>query len=85
MITVDKLLTCTFIQTGIGVAFPLDTLKTKSQVLAQQGTTASLSLNGKETMSMNVGQMNMFQLIKYIFEMEGLSGEFRLTLFNKVK
>lgn len=61
---------------GIGVAFPLDTLKTKSQVLAQQGTTASLSLNGKETMSMNVGQMNMFQLIKYIFEMEGLSGFF---------
>ena len=63
-----------FIHTGIGVAFPLDTLKTKSQVLAQQdynsGTSGSVSLNS------NVGQMNMFQLIQFIYKMEGMSGEF---------
>ena len=69
---------------GVGVAFPLDTLKTKSQVLGQQsdgtkridvaasasgGGGASAAMSGEE-----VSQMNMLQLISVIYQMEGIQG-----------
>ena len=56
---------------GVGVAFPLDTLKTKSQVLSQQETPGTVS-----TQLRKVSEMNMFQLIAYIYDQEGLSGFF---------
>ena len=66
---------------GVGVAFPLDTLKTKSQVLGQSDGTkridvatsggggASAAMSGEE-----VSQMNMLQLISVIYQMEGIQG-----------
>jgi len=63
---------------GVGVAFPLDTLKTKSQVLGQSsgkidthgsGGASSVAISGDE-----VSEMNMFQLIALIFKMEGIQG-----------
>jgi len=47
---------------GVGVAFPFDTLKTKSQVLSSS--------------SNDVAKMNMLQLMGLIHESEGLSGFF---------
>ena len=66
---------------GVGVAFPLDTLKTKSQVLASNASSNinSDSVSGTATMSNDgedVAKMNMFQLIALIHRMEGLSGFF---------
>ena len=54
---------------GVGVAFPLDTLKTKSQVLGQQMKTPDG--NGKE-----IGQLGMFDIISLVWEQEGISGFF---------
>eukprot|EP00979_Chaetoceros_neogracilis_P013661 scaffold3990_cov284-Chaetoceros_neogracile.AAC.2 len=63
---------------GVGVAFPLDTLKTKSQVLGQttgkidgigSGGGAAAALSGEEVL-----EMNMFQLIALIYKMEGIQG-----------
>ena len=67
---------------GVGVAFPLDTLKTKSQVLGQQSdvaTSASASASGGGGASAamsgeEVSQMNMLQLISVIYQMEGIQG-----------
>lgn len=58
---------------GIGVAFPLDTLKTKSQVLRQQQ--ASVSDKG-EMLRIDVSKMNMIQLISFIYKNEGIAGFF---------
>jgi len=69
---------------GVGVAFPLDTLKTKSQVLGQQGAAgnkidvagsgggggaSAAAMSGEE-----ISQMNMLQLISVIYKMEGIQG-----------
>jgi len=57
---------------GVGVAFPLDTLKTKSQVLASGGGgTAAVSGN-----AINPEDMNMLQLMVYIYQLEGIGGFF---------
>lgn len=55
---------------GVGVAFPLDTLKTKSQVLASGGGGAAVQ--GE----VSTEDMNMFQLMAYIHQMEGIGGFF---------
>ena len=57
---------------GVGVAFPLDTLKTKSQVLTSQDVPESVQLKGHT----NVSEMNMFQLISLIYSLEGVKGFF---------
>ncbi len=57
---------------GIGVAFPLDTLKTKSQVLGQQ----KVSISDATGISIDVSQMNMIQLIGFIYSKEGIEGFF---------
>jgi len=51
---------------GVGVAFPLDTLKTKAQVIGQQA-----SKNHSDTAS-----MNMIQITKLIYETDGIRGFF---------
>lgn len=64
---------------GVGVAFPLDTLKTKSQVLASQTATTLPGTNGTATIDLaavDVENMNMIQLTKYIYRAEGISGFF---------
>jgi len=63
---------------GVGVAFPLDTLKTKSQVLGQQmSTTGKIVESGDVASSaINVSQMNMIQLFVFLYRMEGISGFF---------
>ena len=60
---------------GVGVAFPLDTLKTKSQVLgaAQVSDNISGGAVAIETGDV-VNKMNMFELIGLIYKLEGISG-----------
>eukprot|EP00547_Thalassionema_nitzschioides_P000192 CAMPEP_0194213720 /NCGR_PEP_ID=MMETSP0156-20130528/14515_1 /TAXON_ID=33649 /ORGANISM="Thalassionema nitzschioides, Strain L26-B" /LENGTH=337 /DNA_ID=CAMNT_0038941817 /DNA_START=144 /DNA_END=1155 /DNA_ORIENTATION=- len=60
---------------GVGIAFPLDTLKTKSQVLASSGGGGSgaVAVEGGE---LSPEDMNMFQLMAYIYQMEGIGGFF---------
>ena len=66
---------------GVGVAFPLDTLKTKSQVLGQReravatggGSASTAAISSENSKSGNVG---MLQLISLIYKTEGLSGFF---------
>lgn len=60
---------------GVGVAFPLDTLKTKSQILGQGGE-ISTSSGGSAVMGDDVSRMNMFQLFGLIYRLEGISGFF---------
>jgi len=57
---------------GVGIAFPLDTLKTKSQVLGQK-TTSSSSDGSAVAETQNY---NMFQLITLIWQSEGIAGFF---------
>jgi solute carrier family 25 carnitine/acylcarnitine transporter 20/29 len=64
---------------GVGVAFPLDTLKTKSQVLAQKQKDTSIQANTDGSLmfeSSDVSNLNMFQLIVYVYRQEGLNGFF---------
>ncbi len=65
---------------GVGVAFPLDTLKTKSQVLSQQDVKMASSsdslLVSTLTSTMDVSNMNMLQLMSFIYGVEGLRGFF---------
>lgn len=57
---------------GVGVAFPLDTLKTKSQVLASGGGGDGAAVSSGE----NPEDMNMLQLMVYIYQLEGIGGFF---------
>lgn len=63
---------------GVGVAFPFDTLKTKSQVLGDQmkKKKAPLSTSSSDSSSteMDPSQLNMLRLFAYIYQQEGLSG-----------
>jgi len=56
---------------GVGVAFPLDTVKTKAQVLTQQ--VAQQGALDEGTYNVNA---NMFDLFKLIYHREGLNGFF---------
>jgi hypothetical protein len=58
---------------GVGVAFPLDTLKTKSQVLGAAQTSDNTS-GGVVAIGGDVNKMNMFELIGLIYKLEGISG-----------
>mmetsp|Transcript_9381 Transcript_9381/g.14035 ORF Transcript_9381/g.14035 Transcript_9381/m.14035 type:complete len:321 (+) Transcript_9381:115-1077(+) len=64
---------------GVGVAFPLDTLKTKSQVLASSQRSGGIQTDPSSgTASLLAGedvtQMNMFELFVLIYKMEGIGG-----------
>ena len=64
---------------GVGVAFPLDTLKTKSQVLASSQRSGGIQTDPSSgTASLLAGedvtQMNMFELFALIYKMEGIGG-----------
>lgn len=66
---------------GVGVAFPLDTLKTKSQVLASSQRSGGIQSDASSgTASLLAGedvtQMNMFELFALIYKMEGIGGFF---------
>ena len=66
---------------GVGIAFPLDTLKTKSQVLSQEAARirtnpSDLTATAIPLGSTDVSQMNMFQLIALIYSLEGFGGFF---------
>ncbi len=77
---------------GVGVAFPLDTLKTKSQVLASQqqlmeqtsntnmtisaSSSAAIPVQQQQQQQLDVTSLNMFQLMAYIHKEEGISGFF---------
>lgn len=58
---------------GVGVAFPLDTLKTKSQVLGQAQSGGSIAATRS---SNDTNKIGMFALIKLIYAAEGISGFF---------
>lgn len=60
---------------GVGVAFPLDTLKTKSQVLGSRAA-ATANASGNNEATATVDNMNMFQLINLIWRTEGVKGFF---------
>jgi len=64
---------------GVGVAFPFDTLKTKSQVLGDQmkkkkASSSTSSSDSSSTEIMDPSQLNMLRLFAYIYQQEGLSG-----------
>jgi hypothetical protein len=61
---------------GVGVAFPLDTLKTKAQVLGQQifDTTASDTAVVGAADASQKSNPSMFQIISYVWKTEGVSG-----------
>lgn len=62
------------INTQCRPAFPLDTLKTKSQVLAQKQKDTSIQTNTDGSLmfeSSDVSNLNMFQLITYVYREEG--------------
>lgn len=62
------------INTQYRPAFPLDTLKTKSQVLAQKQKDTSIQANTDGSLmfeSSDVSNLNMFQLIVYVYRQEG--------------
>ncbi len=63
---------------GVGIAFPLDTLKTKSQVYgsAQSGTAIQADGSSTVVMKEDVSKMNMFQLMQLIYSLEGIPGFF---------
>lgn len=56
---------------GVGVAFPLDTLKTKAQVMS---STATSVVDASETGA--PANLNMIQMFQLIYRMEGVSGFF---------
>jgi hypothetical protein len=62
---------------GVGVAFPLDTLKTKAQVLGQQifdTTTLDTTAVGGTADASQKSNPSMFQIISYVYNTEGVSG-----------
>lgn len=63
---------------GVGVAFPLDTLKTKSQVLGSQSDfDISASQTGASELTISgddISNMNMWQLFGFIYRLEGITG-----------
>jgi hypothetical protein len=74
---------------GVGVAFPLDTLKTKAQVLSQQhmasasasasAASASASASGNSNaniQSQSLAPVTMFQTIAMVYKTEGWQGFF---------
>ncbi|EEC47952.1 predicted protein [Phaeodactylum tricornutum CCAP 1055/1] len=68
---------------GVGVAFPLDTLKTKAQTMRSLGndvgtiaTTTTATGTGEGTWSPQSEKLNMIQLIGVIWNREGLDGFF---------
>jgi hypothetical protein len=66
---------------GVGVAFPLDTLKTKSQVLRtslpDEDDFVSSTIPGSDgSAAARMEKMGMIQLFRLIWEREGLSGFF---------
>lgn len=58
---------------GVGVAFPLDTLKTKAQVIGQQ---LQQRVDTTSTTDTGTSSLNMFQITKLIYQTDGLSGFF---------
>ena len=58
---------------GVGVAFPLDTLKTKAQVIGQQ---LQQRVDTSSTTDTGTSSLNMFQITKLIYQTDGLSGFF---------
>ena len=60
---------------GVGVAFPLDTLKTKAQVIGQQ-LQLQQRIDTTTTTDTHMAPMNMFQITKLIYQTDGLSGFF---------
>lgn len=52
---------------GIGVAYPLDTLKTRTQIMADET---------KKAGNVNAPTPNMFETINYIYENDGVEGFF---------
>lgn len=57
-----------------GVAFPLDTLKTKSQILSQKTSKIEddgISTSGSSSAKLAVTQMNMIDLFVLVYKMEG--------------
>ena len=67
---------------GVGVAFPLDTIKTKAQILAIQETeevstsTLTVDPNGRLMLQPTIESNNLFDVIEYIWKMEGIAGFF---------
>jgi len=57
---------------GVGVAFPLDTLKTRSQVMGQPQANEAAT----ETGNSNSNNIGMFELIQLIYAAEGIKGFF---------
>jgi hypothetical protein len=56
---------------GVGVAFPLDTLKTKAQVLGQNQVAFADGGGGHQT-----ANSNMIDLFNYVYAREGIAGFF---------
>lgn len=56
---------------GVGVSFPLDTLKTKSQVISSQRDSATKDVHGNGVSSESLG---MLTLIGMIYRSEGIMG-----------
>lgn len=54
---------------GVGVAFPLDTLKTKSQVYGAASSTTSTTTN-------TTSRLSMLELISFVWRKEGVAGFF---------
>jgi len=66
---------------GVGVAFPFDTLKTKAQVmptsaLAQTTLSSTAATTMTPSVTVTSNELNMLQMTKLIYEMEGISGFF---------
>lgn len=62
---------------GVGVAFPLDTLKTKAQVMSQQARADSASSGSTgSAATATATQLGMFQVISLVWKQEGVAGFF---------
>lgn len=57
---------------GVGVAFPLDTLKTKAQVLSQQRSARATSSGNAQALA----SVSMLQIIAMVYKAEGWQGFF---------
>jgi hypothetical protein len=61
---------------GVGVAFPLDTLKTKAQVLSQQRSASNSASNSGNSNAQALPSISMFQTIAMVHKAEGWQGFF---------
>lgn len=66
---------------GVGIAFPLDTLKTKAQVMSASSSTMTTAAAATTSVTNNAGMaapssLNMMQMIQLIYQSEGASGFF---------